>query len=183
MIRVALDRISFVCMASLVVVPAWIFGGVLWATQVWLLIVALLGLTCAVCHMVIARDDDSSEAGIPWLVYALIAAIALGAIQLVALDAGLHQKLSPQGHQWWIDLAQASDQEKLSLSLYPASTRADMSLLTLILASLVLACLTITNSTRRLVICALAAINGAVMAFFGIVQQLSWNGKIYWFVP
>ncbi len=183
MFRVALDRISFFCLAILIVVPAWIFGGVLRATQVWLLIVALLGLACAICHLVIARDDDASDGGIPWLVYPLIAAIALGAIQLVPLDASLHQKLSPQGHQWWLDLTQANAQEKLPLSLYPASTRADMSLLALILAALVLACLTITSSTRRLAICALAATNGAVMAFFGIVQQLAWNGKIYWFVP
>ena len=183
MFRVALDRISFICLASLVVVPAWIFGGVLRGTQVWLVIVALVGLACAVCHLVLTRDDDASDAGVPWLVYGLIAAIALGAIQLVPLDASLHEQLSPQGNRWWLELTEANDQEKLALSLYPASTRADMSLLTLILTALVLACLTITSSTRRLAICGLAAINGAAMAFFGIVQQLSWNGKIYWFVP
>ncbi len=182
-LRVTLDRISLVCLASLVVVPAWIFGGVLRTTQVWLLIIALVGLACAVCRELSARDGDGSNAGIPWLVYALIAAIALGAIQLVPLDPSLHQKLSPQGHRWWVELAGADEGEQLTLSLYPASTRTDMSLLTLVLAALVLACLTINSSERRLAICILAAVNGALMAFFGIVQQLSWNGKLFWVVP
>ena len=184
MIRLVLDRFSFSCLAVLVVVPAWLFGGIQASTQCWLLIVAMAGVLAAtLCRQFVSRSDEC-EGSLPWLVYAVIGAIAWGALQLVALPPGVVENLSPTASSWWSDLAVFPPDVPRTLSVFPAGTRKDMSTLALILLAMTLASFAVNTSPRRLMLCAIVAANGAVMAFFGIVQQLtSRPGTIYWSVP
>jgi len=68
------------------------------------------------------------------------------------------------------------------VSLYPASTRHDLSLLVLATSVFVLGALLFRSSRAQLVLWAAVALNGAMFAFFGIVQQLTWDGRLYWSV-
>ena len=60
MVGLALDRLSLVILAVLIVVPPWIFGGTLAETQVWLIGGALLALSLALLGRLLSRDTASS---------------------------------------------------------------------------------------------------------------------------
>ena len=69
------------------------------------------------------------------------------------------------------------------ISLYPASTRRDLSLLILATAAFFLGAVAVSNRLGFLIAGMLVAINGAALSFFGLAQQLTWNGRLYWSIP
>ena len=172
MIRRLMDRISFGCLVLLVVVPAWIFGGVQAHVQCGMILAAIVGVAFAVIGLV-SNEEGEREGAIPWLAYAVIAAIAFGAFQLVLLNSSVIGSLSPKAAEWWQNWGGVGADASVPISVYPAGTRRDMSTLTLVLLALVLASLTVNSSFRRLALCMILAANGAVMAFFGMVHQLT----------
>ena len=183
MLRLVMDRISFGCLAILVVLPAWIFGGIQAHVQCWMLILAVTGVAAALLRL-IAPGADDGDGAIPWLAYAVLAAIGFGAFQLVPLDSRWVGWLSPKALEWWQNWAVRSSESSMSLSVYPAGTRQDMSTLTLILLAVVLGSLSINTSFRRLAVCILLAANGAIMSFVGMVHQLTAEPEmIYWSIP
>jgi len=69
------------------------------------------------------------------------------------------------------------------VSLSPASTRVALALLLMGLSALVAGALLFGSSPAGLWLCGVLAANGAALAFFGLVQRLAWNGKLFWQVP
>jgi O-antigen ligase/tetratricopeptide (TPR) repeat protein len=72
---------------------------------------------------------------------------------------------------------------RMPISVDPASTRRDLSLLVLAVAVFLLAVRYFKTTRSLVVLCSVVAINGAVLAFFGIVQRLTWNGSLFWRIP
>jgi O-antigen ligase/Flp pilus assembly protein TadD len=70
-----------------------------------------------------------------------------------------------------------------TLSLYPASTRRDLALLVLATSVFVLGGVLFRSAGATAWILSILAVNGAAFAFFGLVQQLTWNGRLYWSIP
>ena len=56
----------------------------------------------------------------------------------------------------------------------------DLSLLVLGLAGFVLGSLLFFSPPSRVLLCWTVAANGAFLAFFGILQKLTWNGQFFW---
>jgi len=142
-----------------------------------------------------ARGDRSA---LPIAIVPLIGAVGLGAFQLVPLSEPAAALLSPTGAAFHTSLlptegsADASLAEEVGvgssggrrpLSLYPASTRRDLALFVLAVAVFVMGAVFFKTPRGQLWLCGLVAVNGAALAFFGLVQQLSWNGLIYWTTP
>ncbi|MBC8871769.1 MAG: O-antigen ligase family protein [Planctomycetes bacterium] len=69
------------------------------------------------------------------------------------------------------------------ISLYPESTRRDLGLLILAGAAFFLGAVSLSGRLGFLIAGILVAINGAALSFFGLAQQLTWNGQLYWSIP
>jgi hypothetical protein len=66
-----------------------------------------------------------------------------------------------------------------SLSLNPAATRYELALLALAVSLFLLGSQVFTSRRTQSVLWGAFAANGALFAFYGLTQQLTWSGKIY----
>ena len=73
--------------------------------------------------------------------------------------------------------------DAFAISLYPASTRRDVYLLALGSAAFLLGVTVFAGRVAFFVAGVVVALNGAALSFFGLVQQLTWNGQLYGSVP
>jgi tetratricopeptide (TPR) repeat protein len=182
-------------LAASVLITPWLLGGVEPVVQIGLLLGVMLAL---LCWLVKQLADRSARAVLPTALVPLAAAIGLGLLQLVPLDSKTNGFLSPSGARLRATLlcAEPSTDAALAkplgvaaiaehqpLSLYPASTRHDLAMLTLAAAVFVLGAFFFHTPRSQLWLCTLLAVNGAAIAFFGLVQQLTWNGLLYWKIP
>ena len=180
---------------SVIVAAPWVFGGVQPHVQVWLFLIVGIAVACALLAEGIA---PRSGRYLPVAFVPLFLLLVLGTLQLVPLARRSGAAVSPKANAMRLSLADEANPsdaalvKKLQLppprarqpvSLYPASTRHDLAMLTL--AASVFACgAVLFRSSRAVLWLAMAvAINGAALAFFGFVQKLSWNGMLYWTVP
>src|SRR5207245_2598528 len=60
-------------------------------------------------------------------------------------------------------------------SIYPSATRVELARLVMAIIALYLGTVLFANAKYQIWLWACLALNGAALAFFGIVQQLSWN--------
>jgi len=189
------ELLGLVAVLGVVTATPWLFGGVQSGVQVWLFAGVLIALACCLIKQL---AGGAASTRWPVAVVPLIGAIGLGVFQLVPLDAGTTASLSPAGTELrsWLLPTQASPDAALErnvgiaaagvrqpLSLYPASTRRDLAVLVLAVAVFILGSVLFTTPRAQLWLCGLVALNGAALAFFGLVQQLTWNGLLYWTVP
>ncbi len=179
------ERIAFIGLALLVVISPWAFGAVHARFQQWMFLIA--GVTLVPCAGLLIYVGPKSNRGRLSLALApLLLAGILGFSQLIPLPAAMHKGISPIGYSWWQQTEVLNDigqNTSRPVSLYPGSTRHDLALLGLAVAAFVVASLALTDRKLQVWLCCIAAANGALFAMFGIVQQLTANGKIYWFVP
>lgn len=68
-------------------------------------------------------------------------------------------------------------------SICPSATRLELARLVMAIIALYLGAVLFTQSESQVWLWTCLAVNGAALAFFGIAQQLSWNGKLFWTVP
>lgn len=187
--------IGLILVIGLSVLPAWWFGSVAAQYHWWAFWASIAALLC--CQFPTVPAPHLPTVAIP-----IFLGIFAGLLQLAPLSLSLHAGVSPTGAQLWTSLVPASslssrDGEAILLdrvgiapvsrafpiSLYPASTRRDLSLLVLASAVFVAGSRLIATPFAQCMFCGAIALNGAALAFFGLAQQLSWNGKLFWRVP
>lgn len=181
--------------AVAVTAAPWVFGGVELRAQVWLLGASLVA---AICLLIAILADGKSTVLLPLAALPLLAALVLGFGQLLPLNPKMAGWLSPRGAELRQDLmseTNASDvalaagldlpplPDRQPLSLYPASTRLDLAWLALAAALFVFGAVLFASPQAQVRLWAAVAVNGAAIAFFGLVQKLSFNGMLYWRVP
>lgn len=184
------ERVLLAAVALFLIVPAWLFGGVLASTQFWLLIAGIGILLLSLMGSLLGPMWRQAK-GVPWIALPVVIGMVLGCLQLMPLPAATHQACSPTGFEWWtqldsdssIDEGVSTEHESRPLTMYPASTRRDLALLCLYLTALLIGYVYLGSSQTLLMLCAILATNGAILAFFGIAQQLTWNEKLFWCVP
>ncbi len=183
------QTIALVGLAILIVASPWAYGGVDASFQQWLFLVAILALL-PTAVLLILEGPQSNRGRVSVVCLALIGAACLALLQLIPLSPTQLSKLSPTAAIWWQTLstdglpAAADTSVAHPLSLYPASTRHDLGLLGLAVAVFILANLALTERRAQLMLCGITATNGAVLAMFGIVQQLtSTADRLFWSVP
>lgn len=180
---------------GLVTVTPWLFGGVQAKFQAWLYVGVLVALAC---WLIRQFTPGYRKVALPVAIVPLIGAVGLGVFQLVPLSDHTAAALSPGGAELRSSLSGketaddgdltgklgiAAQAERHPLSLYPASTRRDLALLLLAVGVFVLGAAFFSTPRSQLLLFGLLALNGAALAFFGLVQQLTWNGLLYWTVP
>jgi len=179
-------------LAGAAAVAPWLFGGVQARVQVWLFAAVLVPLVL----WLFARARRN-PARLPLAVVPLAGAVALAGVQLIPVGEFARGVFSPGGEQfrrvmlpapsspeqWEVRLGEADASSRRPLSLYPASTRRDLGLLLFATAAFVGGAAFFAGPASQIGLCSVVAVNGALLATFGIVQQSSWNGLLYWSVP
>ncbi len=171
----------------LVVLPAWLIGGVGPNAQrgfFWIAMLAMFGCWC------FSLTRSVSIRQLPVTLGIFVLAIVLVFLQTVPLNAGLHRTISPSTFGWWEQLSTSSaagagqiDSTSYSISLYPESTRRELYMLALAAAAFLLGAIVGADRIPMAIIGVAAAINGAALAFFGLVQQLTYDGRLFWSIP
>jgi tetratricopeptide (TPR) repeat protein len=176
-------------------VGPWLVGGVYAETQVWFAgaMVAALG-----CLLLSRLRRGAPRLAVPAALLPLIFGLALGAAQLIPLDPNTAALLSPVGAEFRqefqgpvspAEASLAADRgaaapDRQPLSLYPASTRYELSLLILAVAAFFLGAAVFHTPSAQLRLCFVLGINGAAIAAFAIVQKLiTLNNSLYWRIP
>ena len=175
-------------LVGLVVVTPWLFGGVDPVVQIWLFVGVIVALACWLLSRI---ADRSLGSVLPVAVVPLICALCLGLFQLVPLGAETRALFSPSGAELRSallgddptaegsleeNLGVAAAPERQPLSLYPASTRNDLALLTLAVAVFLLGASFFKTPKAQIWLCGLIAVNGAAIAFIALVQRIT--GKV-----
>lgn len=172
-----------------IVAAPWPYGAVQPSVQVWLILaLPLAGL----CWLIGLRREPPSMTTMPWGVLVLVLAVIMALGQLALLPAPVLERLSPTSAQLRREMLAPlqdeaepllSGQTRAPLSLYPAGTRRQTALLVWGGVLFALGSRWFRSSRTVPWLLAALALNGAALAFFGIVQQLTWNGRLFWTVP
>jgi len=183
-----LARLSL--LGTAVVVP-WLLGGV-HATVQWGMYLATL---VAIVAWLVAQGNGTSRMQLPLTALPLAGAVAFALFQLIPLSPDTLAMLSPNALEMRRELAPpepltslfTSDQpdvagvaSKAPISLFPAQTRHTLAMLVLAGAAFLLASRLFRGGRSAMWLCGAMAANGAALAFFGLLQHVSWNGKLYW---
>ena len=157
--------------AIAVLAAPWPIGGNYPFTRTW-----LLGLTLVVLIMAIVDAGAKRPIKRFPLVWVLLA-LGAGYVFFQASDASaaLNEK-----HGGPRPFQQAAVNDSGAISIYPAATRAK--LVDILMGVGVFFASTVLLRERNTIFAVLAAatIVGVALSFFGVVQNLSWNGKIFW---
>jgi len=189
--RLAALAARVVLLVILLALP-WAFGGYPVEFQVW----AFAGICLVLVWWMIALLAHRARyIVLPWAMLPLISATIFGALQLAPISSGVVQSLSPVTADLRAELQSeraSSEVDALqmeappplqTLSLYPAATRQDLALLCLAVTVFVLGAGLFSCPYAGMWLCSLMAANGALLAFFGLIQRITWEGKLYGIVP
>ncbi len=173
---------------SLLIIAPWLLGG----RTAYLLQYICVGVTVCVAFWFFSRIRGCAKSiDIPLVALPVLFAILFGLFQLTPLSTETITKFSPvASHLWQLSEQSGNDAVKgegrgnssrQTISLYPASTRSDVSLLVLASIVFIVSAQLFAQEQVQGKLWWLLLGNGAALSIFGIIQQLTWNGKLYWF--
>ncbi len=172
-------------LAAVAVVTPWWFGGV--EATVQRAVCAVLAL-CALAWWLDILFVPGRLVRLPVALVPLLFAVLLGIAQLVPLPREWVARLSPTAFALRSDAEAVvshlggASRAWIPLSLDPAATQHDAAMLVAAtVAFLVASAVFVRIGSARALWTALA-VNGAFLSVFGIVQQVTFNGKLYWTV-
>ena len=165
----------------------WCFGAVQESTQVY--VFAAVACVC-LCWLTTRRDIQHK---LPLVLVPLLAGVAARAFSIVPLPKPVAALVSPRTVQLRDELLRDEETPdsqavteppiRYTLSFRPAATRYDLSLLVLSVAGFLMGSLLFCAARSRLLLCWAVAVNGALLAFFGLLQKLTWNGRCIGLAP
>jgi len=180
-----------VLLVAAILISPWLYGSVHEWAQIWLfwLIVPALLYTFM---LQLVRRGRRKRVSLGMIL--LLMALGWGAIQMVPLPQRFAAFASPEATQLRGQLlpnqssADADLADKLdvaasggqAISLRPGSTRYVLALLALGVATFFLASQWFDSPRSQFWLYTLVAANGALLAFFGLVQRMTWNGQLFW---
>ncbi len=162
-------------LGTLCVAP-WLFGGVEPHTQV-LLFAGVCGSLALWTVSILPQIRRRGSLRLPTVLVPVASALLLGSIQLMPLFA---QQPGSPANSTVEGLVRESTP---TASIYPASTRYELARVSVAFVALLMGAVLFQTRQSQVWLWGILALNGAALAFFGIVQQLSWNGKLYWIHP
>ena len=179
-----------------VLAAPWLLGAVQATVQVWLLGAVLLSLACTTVYLLL-RPGKRGPISLPLAILPLLLAIGLGIFHLVPLKRNTLSQVSPKAVAIADEFLPAADSDEQATlaplgfeptpdcrptTVYPAATRHSLALLILATSVFFLASVLFSRSATHLWLLGIVAVNGAAIGFFGLAQNLTWNGQIYWIV-
>lgn len=177
-------------LSTVIAVAPWFFGSYRPAVYQWLLLGILLGCGSWVVDLVSSRRRED---GLPLATIVLVLALVWGFFQLLPIPVGTLSVIAPGATHVREKLLSTFEKMDADLewvapstgqiSLNPWATRKDLALLIGGVAAFLLAAALFRTRVSQQTLAWVLTINGAALAFFGLVQKLTWNGHLYWTFP
>ena len=170
----------------------WSFGGVDPFSQSLMFYFLLAAQGCCLLSQVFRPTTPAPVLGVAAPAVVLL---LLGLVQTVPVSDAALESLSPRALELRRQLLPAEDAPTTvsssflaavppsALSVYAPATRKEVALLFCGLAVLLMAATLFQSTKQVLLVAGALVVNGALVAYFGILQQMSWNGLLYWTVP
>lgn len=194
MISSPLNLFGQLLLLAVVCATPWAIAGVQPQVQAVLFVGVAVALLCTIGYLLTASAATGARS-LPIALLPLTLAIGLGWFQLVPLSPSHLQGVSPQAVALRSqllppqDTSLAAGNEAASaapaapISLYPCSTRRDLALLILAAAVFFAGSILFSEPSSQTRLIWVLAVNGAAIAFFGLVQQLQSNRMLYGTIP
>lgn len=164
-----------ICLLLAVVLAPWFWGSVFIQPQKWIAISLLAGL--AFWWFETAMNKRQNQI-FPLLFFPVFLGILLALFQLMPLPESLTWLL---GRQTDIYAQMIGDsQVAAGISVDRFGTQKYLCLLIIAVAALLLGCRYFRSKRDLLILMTTLTVNGAAIAFFGIIHRLTFNGKLYW---
>ncbi len=183
-----------VSLLGAVLCAPWFLGAVQAWVQVLLISAVLVSLLSTSVYLMLAPEREGFPP-VPLAMIPLFLAIGLGVFHLVPLDRATLGWVSPRGLsvvEEFLPAANLPGQEnpnestvgfssdRWAVSVCPSATRHSLAHLILATSVFFLAVVLFAQPATHLWLLGLIAVNGGAIAFFGLAQNLTWNGQIYW---
>lgn len=164
--------------------------------QVQVVLYPLAGIAL-VCWLMSIRRESTTDGIMPTSMLPFLAAILLAVLQLAPLGSW-GTRLSPQAtsiratfDEPVVPLAGnvldnvpvPAERRDSPISIYPAGTRQALAALVLAVAMFLLGARLFREERGQMSLLAALALSGALVGLFGMVQMLTWNGRIFWTFP
>ncbi|MEM7454033.1 MAG: O-antigen ligase family protein [Planctomycetota bacterium] len=169
-----------------IVLSPWFFGSVKTWSQFLISIATLTGL--AFWWFETALNKKSSQV-FPYVGFLLGAGILIGLLQLSPLPDFMLGRQIELYEQFAADpgtAAVAADAQAqgppVRATMFPEGTWYHIQLLLIALGGLLLGCRLFRSTDHLTFLLAACTVNGAAIAFFGLIQKLTFNGKLFWIV-
>jgi O-antigen ligase/tetratricopeptide (TPR) repeat protein len=132
---------------------------------------------------------------VPGAFFLLLFAVGWGVLQVVPLPTTVVSVLSPSAVELRAELLPEPDSADAvlmqefdlpidsrwqTLSLRSAATRQDLTWLAICTITFLLGWQLFSCTRAAIWLCGAIAANGAALALFGVIQALTWNGRLYW---
>ena len=170
------------CLVAVLAAP-WFFGCVRYREQVWLygLMSASFVIACVVVGVRTLKTPGSGSLRIPWLALPMFAVIALGAIQLMPIEQALTGSRVTQSTELSeFDLGDSIRSDRLSF--YPLATKREIVRYSFGIAAFLIGYTVFRRPGSQRGLWGLLLINGLALVIFGLIQQATWDGKLFRFV-
>ncbi|MAT14632.1 MAG: hypothetical protein CMJ46_05105 [Planctomyces sp.] len=183
----AVSVIAFLVIVGALLIFPWFNGGADTRPQVYFLLATIASVGVGLLCSLLSKDYRPN---LPTSALILFASLSLAGLQLLPMANSLwdsignntpelrHEMSSAEG------LLLAGEQQTSSpLSLYPSGTRLDIALFLVGVIFFMLGAQFLSRFEPFRLFMILLATNGALLACFGFVQRITWNGKLYWTLP
>ncbi|MCA9038906.1 MAG: O-antigen ligase family protein [Planctomycetaceae bacterium] len=183
----AIASIALIIIIGALLVFPWFNGGADVRPQVYFLMATIAAVAVALICSLISADYRPN---LPTTSIILLLALGLAGFQLLPISNLTWEALgnnTPELRQEMTSaeglLLAGQTSENSTLSLYPSGTRQDLALLLVGITFFMLGAQFLSRFEPFRLFMILLATNGALLASFGFVQQITWNGKLYWSLP
>ncbi len=170
-----------VAILAAVVLAPWLIGSVK-SSSLWLLaVLASVATASWWLELAIARPRQHV---MPWLIAFVLAGALLGWIQTLPLPAGLASVLTGRQHEIYSEWSAAAILDPVPpptrISIDPDATWRLVLLLAIGGAMMGAASGLFRRRSDMVTLMTALAINGAALTLFGLLQQLTWNDRLFW---
>lgn len=175
-----LERLPIFVVTLIVFALPWFFGGVGGAAQFALCVALGVAWFCA--WIPGTQSNPGAAPRLPTAV--LAAALLLGVLQISPSFGNWLATLDPAAGAVARDFAAVpagdAPADHPMLSLHAVSTRRQLAALLMATSAFLLGARLFGRTGPLLALLSITTITGGAVAFFGLLQKLSWNGLIYW---
>lgn len=176
-----------ILLCGLVVLAPWLCGAVT-ARPHFLLGAVLIGIALAQFIQNLFRTSNPRSLGIPTALFVPIGFLLIGGWQLFPWGdwnplAGLHSTPLSDLIPALVATPEFSGFARGLRTLSPNSTQLILAQIALVTLAFWLSFELFEDSSSRRWLYLTLALNGLAVAGFGIAQQLTWNGKLFWTIP
>ena len=191
-----LNGLSRTLLILAVISAPWLFGGYETRVQLGLYItVALALMVWIVAATAQAFSGDVQTNRLPTTIVPLIGFFLLGCCQLFpSLQMPPAEEIqkavenasgtaAEEPDRWSLTRSTLIRSLQTGGSISPAATRFELARLAFVITTFFLGTQLFATSSTQPWLWGAMALNGAVVSFFGICQQLSWNNKMFWTFP